>query len=463
MKNSFTNQSGFSLVEVLVAGGLMAMVAASTGTLMMEQNRQVKLLSQKIILNDTKNALLSTMQNVNACLNNLDDAGLAFDTTAPGIKSISAPEIRVGSDPASPILLQVNSELVPESRLYVDGIILDELTDVGGGRWSGVWKVNIRNNFSGFQFKPITLSSQLFDVDVTTPAAARITGCHAVSGGGGGGGLWSTSNGTDIYYTGGMVGIGTTSPGNTLDIVQDDVSAAVKVTNTNSTVPRWPGFKIKNYTGAVGAGAPVMSMKNSRGTTAAPVAVLNTDNLFSLNSYGGTGGVGNWGEAATISVQADADFTATSSPGKINFRTTPPGATLVQTRMVLDSSGNLGIGVYNPTTRLEVAGTIKATGGAITGDFVDTNIATIDFNLANLVRSSVAAGPITLQNMINGTAYTLILTQAGTFTFASATTPNIYCSPGCPSGQIYNDSGHLLITFLKAGNTLYVSYIPEMQ
>ncbi len=219
MKN---RQLGFSLLEVLIAIGLMSLVAVSTATLIGEQNKQIKLMSQKIVLNDTKNAFLATMQDTVSCQKNLDssvDASLVFNSTLVGNKSMALARIRIGHLVTSPILLDTALEVSPGSRLFVNSITLDNLTDVGGGKWSGVWKVDFRNDFSSFQFKAMVLNPQLFDVDITTPTAAKITNCSSVVAGGSG--QWASLNAVDIYYSGGMVGIGTTAPTSQLEITEN--------------------------------------------------------------------------------------------------------------------------------------------------------------------------------------------------------------------------------------------------
>ncbi|MBL7672480.1 MAG: prepilin-type N-terminal cleavage/methylation domain-containing protein [Bdellovibrionaceae bacterium] len=215
------NKNGFSVIEVMLAIGLLSLISGALVTMVTNQNRMIKYMSQKIAINDLKNGLIVAMQNENACAVNLspvENSGLIFDSSFQGKKSLSLNKVRVSQDPASPSLIEVNKEVVGSSGLTVTSITLDDLTDVGSGQWSGIWKVGLTTASDGFSLKPITLVPQRFDVDVTTPTASKITACHAISGGGGGGSQWVDVGPNSINYPSGTVGIDTVTPGAALDV-----------------------------------------------------------------------------------------------------------------------------------------------------------------------------------------------------------------------------------------------------
>ena len=150
-------------------------------------------------------------------------------------------------------------------------------------------------------------------------------------------GLWSV-NGGDVFRSGGNVGIGTTTPG-----------APLHVNGTASTVnietaeilrllrPVVPGIKNHNS-----AGLAVGSFETgANGATRLDVLLSGPPNAG--NAYGGT-----------------------------------PD----QTVMSLLANGNVGIGTTNPSTKLEVAGTVKGT--AFVGD---------GSGLTNIPASAVATAP----------------------------------------------------------------------
>lgn len=143
----------------------------------------------------------------------------------------------------------------------------------------------------------------------------------------------STSHATKgnilLASTGGNVGIGTTAPATKLSIVPSVYTAAVD-------------------------GIEFMSSDNSIHSIIQPIKVANGGmNLFlGANTYASTSGTGlpqfsNSAASAGINIRSDS--------GAIHFITGTTGNTPA-VNMVFNSSGNLGIGQFAPTYKLEVQG-----------------------------------------------------------------------------------------------------------
>ena len=132
-------------------------------------------------------------------------------------------------------------------------------------------------------------------------------------------------------------------------------------------------------------------------------------------------------------------------------------------RMVINSSGNVGIGTTAPGSKLELS----------TGQFRQTatynNAAStaIDWNNGNMQYTTASCGAMTFSNMQDGGSYTLIVqgTTTGTCTFSqsspdSLTGTSFKFSPA--NGPTINGT-QTIYTLIRAGSTVYVSWVAGFQ
>jgi hypothetical protein len=145
----------------------------------------------------------------------------------------------------------------------------------------------------------------------------------------------------DISYSGGNIGIGTSIPESLLHIEGDNTDADLKLREYNLT------------------SFPLLSLDRSRGSKAAPSAVLSGDILGSL-TYKGFDGV-EFINSSSIKGRASEDWTSTSHGGGLEFKTTLNGTTTFTDRMIIAHDGKVGIGTMTPQTTLEVNGIVTAT------------------------------------------------------------------------------------------------------
>ncbi len=147
--------------------------------------------------------------------------------------------------------------------------------------------------------------------------------------------LWRLS-GNDVYFTGGDVGIGTSSPSSKLQIEKSDSSTVYDPTDTNPP-------ELSDY---------LLSLRNSYtgGTN------LGTFAGIQFNIYGGNT---NNNAVGSINLVSEEDDTRKAS---LCFSSSPSDITRVE-RMRIDSSGRVGIGTTSPDYELEVDGKIHASDG----------------------------------------------------------------------------------------------------
>ncbi|MBL7050725.1 hypothetical protein ISS04_01025 [Candidatus Woesearchaeota archaeon] len=173
--------------------------------------------------------------------------------------------------------------------------------------------------------------------------------------------LWTNSSG-NITFTGGNVGIGTTSPGAKLDIV-----------STN-----YPVLQTKRTTSITGGGTP-----GSWDSNLASGYVLTTETSGDMtDGFGGgflfyladntANGISGNAQARIYAQRDGADDIAS-----IGFwtQTMDLGD---DAKMIIRGNGNVGIGTISPSVKLQVNGTINASqvlvnGSAVLTSYTDTN------------------------------------------------------------------------------------------
>jgi hypothetical protein len=138
-----------------------------------------------------------------------------------------------------------------------------------------------------------------------------------------------------INQNDGFIGIGTTAPLAKLHVADNDANAAA--------------LQISSATGH-----GELALLRSRGTVAAPSAVLLNDYLGSVPFLGYNGS--DYKTGGHIQAVATENYTGTANGGELIFSTTPNGTDSPLQRMIIKESGRVGIGTDMPGTTLHVAG-----------------------------------------------------------------------------------------------------------
>lgn len=101
---------------------------------------------------------------------------------------------------------------------------------------------------------------------------------------------------------------------------------------------------------------PQINFRSTRGTAASPVIVNDNDHLGSIAFYGYDGTDSNH-QHASIAAHVDGTPGANDCPGRLVLSTTADGASSPTERLRIDNSGNVGLGLTSPQTRLHCSGT----------------------------------------------------------------------------------------------------------
>jgi len=106
----------------------------------------------------------------------------------------------------------------------------------------------------------------------------------------------------------------------------------------------------------------------TRGNNESEHVILSAGDYVGVWSNLASNGLNNYVEIGRIHVRMNPSLTCevSSMPSLMEFFTTSAGTTSQQVRMLIDSSGNVGIGTTTPNELLTVAGNISATGSVYT-------------------------------------------------------------------------------------------------
>ncbi len=143
---------------------------------------------------------------------------------------------------------------------------------------------------------------------------------------------------------------------------QTGVSAQVEVLQVLGTDGATSTAAVKRYS-ADTASPNLRTYKSRASSIGTDTIVQSGDGVGAWTGYGYDGSA--YINAALIRMDVDGTPGANDMPGRITFSTTADGASALTERMRIDSSGNVGINVTSPVTRLDVNGivTIRNNGG----------------------------------------------------------------------------------------------------
>ncbi len=284
----------------------------------------------------------------------------------------------------------------------------------------------------------------------------------------------------------GNVGIGTNTPGGTLDVQGGTAAAStagsnIQMTSQSGGTGNTNGGNIQllpgSGNGTGGAGKIVLgnaaNMQTSFGSIPANVNIWPTtartqlliatgggQELIGLYSTAGSylGGVDGSGRAfhntlfGTYSASGNLTLDSTSNGTKGNIYIAPSG-------------GNIGIGTSNPGSKLEVAGRVKVTGQLGTGSqTISGGTSAIDWDNGNSISTDYScAGLVSFANLMDGGTYNLAVTDTGTSMcdFSTTTTGKDAATVSYryrPVNAARSANTHTIYTFMRIGTVVYVSW-----
>ncbi len=237
----------------------------------------------------------------------------------------------------------------------------------------------------------------------------------------------------------GNVGIGTSNPTSRLQVSNDDYAtiSSNAYSSANSYVAGgFAGFR-------------------ARGTASLPSFPLGGDRLAYFNASNGVNPVGYSG----IEIFSTETHSDSNQGSEIRLVTVPNATTTGQVRMTVTNNGNIGIGTPTPQAKLHVAGAIVSKPQIIATGSV------LDLSLSNMfILNSVGGSAITLNNIVEGGTYTVIVTDpaARAYTFTGCTTS--YYAPANSLTVAGTRTMFGVVTVKNGANwDCYISWTPGYQ
>lgn len=170
---------GQSLVQVMVAAGVLGVVILATTSMLTVQQKESRALTEKLAALDLEKLLLAALADGTVCTAELSNA--AMNPSAPYTLSPTNPDFSIALNsihaagvPASPVLVSVGAAASPMSpTLKVSGISIGNFTGAGP---PNQYLAELQVSFDAAKLvrpiRPLTIR-----LGITADASDKITGC----------------------------------------------------------------------------------------------------------------------------------------------------------------------------------------------------------------------------------------------------------------------------------------------
>lgn len=178
-------ESGFSLIESLVAVAIMGIVSAAVASMFVTMQSENRALAENLAARDLTQSLLRSLGDGNVCQYLLTKpVALTFDSTqvAAGKPQKMTPSLPLyasyNAGVPGPIVAQIGAPASAYARSLVINSIDLQIDAVAGGTYTGHWMIGFDNTKTVHPVKAVSITASL-TADTTVPTAALPTSCNS--------------------------------------------------------------------------------------------------------------------------------------------------------------------------------------------------------------------------------------------------------------------------------------------
>jgi type II secretory pathway pseudopilin PulG len=167
-----SGEAGFSIIEIMVAAGLISVIALGVASMMVSFQKENRALSEKLESIELEQGLSRILADSATC-------GCLFDSPAWTTGTGEVPLTHLKQGCTTKNFLTVGAPLTSQSRLTVNSIKIKNISPLGTGNIIGDLEISLSG--SAAPIKPITILGQSFVPD-STANPTKIAGCLGVAG-----------------------------------------------------------------------------------------------------------------------------------------------------------------------------------------------------------------------------------------------------------------------------------------
>lgn len=173
------NQNGMSILETLIAFGIMAILMAGFSSMILNQQKETKYVAEMLAGLDLQKNLINVLADGSVCkyiLNNPTELKFNSNNLPRTIKPSLPIYAGVPSGTPGVAVAQVGKPASAYSSSMVVKSIELEIISGTGSSFTGNWIIDFDETKSVRTHKPITVSAILY-ADISDPSNAKITDC----------------------------------------------------------------------------------------------------------------------------------------------------------------------------------------------------------------------------------------------------------------------------------------------